>query len=128
MVQLAVYRPVIAAAAALVLASSLSAHGALTAHYTLDDLGSGIQNQGTDGATSDLTAANAAATPTVVAGLIGAGALSFDGGDLLRALTAGNAADDLTAYPFTMAFWVRSVSPPTGTGARSTIMTISQRS
>jgi hypothetical protein len=87
-----------------------SAEAALTAYYTLDDLSAGILNRGTNGANSDLSAPDAASTPTpVLDGIIG-GALSFDGGDILRSLTAGNAGDALQAYPFTLSIWLRSAT------------------
>ena len=111
-------------ASALLIASPASA--ALTAYYSLDDLGAGLTNLGTDGATSDLSAADAASTPAQVPGLIG-GALHFDGNDVLRALTAGNAGDDIASYPFSMSMWVSNVIAPSGASARSTMITISQR-
>lgn len=86
------------------------ASGALTAYYTLDNLSSGVANQGTTGSASDLSPADAAATPTPVSGGIRGGALSFDGGDLLRNIDAGNAGDLLTGYPFTMSVWMRNVT------------------
>ena len=94
---------------ALVLAASPLIHAELTAYYTLDDTGAGIQNMGSDGATSDLSAANVAATPTVALGGIVGNALSFDGNDLLRNLGQGNAGDDLLSYPFTLSIWMRNV-------------------
>jgi hypothetical protein len=96
--------------AALGLLTGAESRGALTAYYTLDDLAGGIQNLGTDGASSDLSAPTAAATPTpVLDGIIG-GALSFDGNDVIRALAAGNAGDDVLGYPFTLSIWLRSVT------------------
>jgi hypothetical protein len=97
------------AATTLLACAAPSASAALAAYYTLDDLGLGIQNQGTDGSTSDLSAPSATATPTVVTGGIRGDALSFDGNDLLSSLTPGNAGDDLLAYPFTMSVWTRGV-------------------
>jgi hypothetical protein len=114
------------ATAAVLFASPVASQAALTAHYSLDDLSGGLLNLGTDGATSDLSAPSAAATPTIVAGIIGSGALHFDGADILRALAAGNAADDLASYPFSMSLWVSNVIG--AAGARSTMFTISQRS
>ena len=100
-------------AASLVLSSVGSSQAALTAYYSLDDLSTGIQNRGTDGATSDLSASDANATPTPISdGIIG-GALSFDGNDLLRNLDTGNAGDDLLSYPFTLSIWIRSVAVDT---------------
>jgi hypothetical protein len=109
---------------AFAFAFATSAQAALTAYYTLDNLGAGIQNLGSDGFTSDLSAPNAGATPVVVAGLLGSGALRFDGNDLLRNLGPGNAADDLAGYPFTMSLWVNSVVVDT---TRDTVFTISNR-
>ena len=103
--------------AALGLFAMSESRGALTAYYTLDDLAGGIQNLGTDGATSDLSAPTAAATPTpVLDGIIG-GALSFDGNDVIRALAAGNAGDDLLSYPFTLSIWIRNVATDTARDA-----------
>lgn len=100
----------LALGATYALCSAIPSHAALTAYYTLDDLTTGIQNRGTDGATSDLSAFDANGTPTVITeGFIG-GALSFDGNDILRNLDAGNAGDDLLAYPFTLSIWMRNVS------------------
>jgi hypothetical protein len=115
-----------AVAAALLIAINQT-NAALSAHWTLDDLGNGLVNLGTDGATSDLSAPDAASTPVVVPGLIGGGALHFDGTDVLRALTAGNAGDDITSYPFSMSMWVSNVIAPSAANARSTMITISQR-
>ncbi len=96
--------------AGVALSASLPSEAALTAYYTLDDLSAGILNLGTDGATSDLSALDANATPTpILDGIIG-GALSFDGNDLLRSLEAGNAGDDLLDYPFTLSIWMRNVT------------------
>ena len=105
---------------------TVSSHAALTAYYSLDDLSSGLVNLGTDGATSDLSAGDAASTPTIVTGLFG-GALHFDGNDLLRALTSGNAGDDIASYPFAMSLWVSNVIAPATAGTRSTMFTISNR-
>ena len=90
-----------AAVFASVILLAAPTRAALTAYYSLDNLTDGLLNLGTDGATSDLSAADAASTPTAVPGLIG-GALHFDGNDVLRALTAGNAGDDIASYPFSM--------------------------
>ena len=94
--------------AAFAFAASPDARASLNAYYTLDDLTEGTRNRGTDGGTSDLSALDAGATPTVVSGGIVGNALSFDGNDLLRNLTAGNVADDLTAYPLTLSVWMRN--------------------
>lgn len=101
-----------------------SAQAALTAYYTLDNLTSGIQNLGTDGATSNLSAANGGATPTPVATGIVGGALGFDGNDLLSSITAGNAGDDLTGYPFSMSLWMRNV---TVDATRDAVFSVSDR-
>lgn len=101
---------VLAVAAGIALSGTVPSQAALTAYYTLDDLTSGIQNRGSDGATSDLSAVDANTTPTPVSdGIIG-GALKFDGNDLLRNISAGNAGDDLLSYPFTLSIWIRSVT------------------
>ncbi|MHA3774744.1 LamG-like jellyroll fold domain-containing protein [Verrucomicrobiota bacterium sgz303538] len=100
-------------AATIALCGTVPSQAALTAYYTLDDLTAGIQNRGTDGATSDLSAVDANTTPTpIVDGIIG-GALGFDGNDLLRNIDAGNAGDDLLSYPFTLSIWIRSVAVDT---------------
>lgn len=67
-----------------------------------------------DGSTSDLSVYSN--SPIVVAGQIGGGALSFNGanGNLLYAATAGNAADDLSAYPVTFSFWTKTASTANG--------------
>jgi hypothetical protein len=106
------------------LLSDTATHASLTAYYTLDDLASGIQNRGTNGSASDLSSLNAGATPTVVAGGIVGSAMSFDGNDLLRSLTAGNEGDNITAYPFTLSIWVRNTLLDT---ARDAVFSISDR-
>jgi hypothetical protein len=115
-------RSAIAAAVALSLVTS--AHASLSAYYTLDDLNAGLQNRGSNGSASDLTALNASTTPTLVAGGIVGSALSFDGNDLLRSLTAGNAGDNLAAYPFTMSIWLRNPQLDT---ARDAVFSVSDR-
>ena len=108
----------------VILAAAPLSRGALTAYYTLDNLAAGIQNRGTDGATSDLTSVDAAATPTPVAGGINGGALSFDGGDLLRVIGGGNAGDDIQSYPLTLSLWLWLRNVPVA-GARKAAFTIS---
>ncbi|MGC4005833.1 MAG: PEP-CTERM sorting domain-containing protein [Pirellulales bacterium] len=95
---------------------------ALTAYYTLDNTTTGIANQGTTGAVSNLVAANGGASGTTT-GIIGGGALTFAGG-FLTATTAGNAGDLLSAYPFTMSIWVNTPDIP-GTTASAAAMSVS---
>lgn len=118
----------IATTSLLVFAATLlgnsAARGSLSAYYTLDDLSAGTQNRGTNGNASDLSALNPASTPTIVAGGIVGAALSFDGNDLLRSLTAGNAGDNLSTYPFTLSIWVRNALLDT---ARDAVFSISDR-
>jgi hypothetical protein len=114
----------LALASALLVPFTATSFGSLVAYYTLDDLGAGVSNLGTDGATSDLSPPSAAATPTVIPGLIGDGALGFDGNDILRTIITGNAGDDIIAYGFTMSIWISSVTLDT---SRDTVMTISDR-
>lgn len=102
----------------------------LAAYYTLNNLTTGIQNLGADGATSNLSPASSTATPTGVTGMIGGG-LSFDGNDVLGAFTAsppvflsGNVGTDLGTgrgnyagkYPYSIAFWY-NVASTTASGA-----------
>ena len=90
----------------------------LIAYWTLDNNTTGLQNLGSDGATSDLTIPAASATigggPTFTAsgGPMG-GYATFDGNQALVASAAGNAADDLTDYPFTLAAWYRPATHTT---------------
>lgn len=105
---------IFAMAVAIGAAASAASGVELRGYWTLDDLTTGIENQGTDGATSDMTAQGPL---TVTSGIIGS-ALVFNGTTtLLRAQTAGNAADDLTAYPFSLSVWVRKApGDPDGDG------------
>ena len=92
-----------------------TAQAAAVAHWTLDNDTSGLQNLGTDGATSNLIAAAAEASigggPTfTAAGGAAGGFATFNGNQALIATMAGNVADDLSGYPFTISAWIR----PTG--------------
>jgi hypothetical protein len=94
-----------------------TANAVMVARWTLDDDTAGLVNQGTDGATSDLVAATPSASigggPTFTAtGGILNGYATFDGNQALIAAGAGNAGDDLTAYPFTLSAWVRPAAHP----------------
>lgn len=103
---------------AVVLATALNSSAALIANWTLDNDTTGLQNLGTDGATSDLTIPAAGSTisggPTFTAsgGPMG-GYATFDGNQALVANAAGNAADDLVGYPFTLAAWYRPATHTT---------------
>jgi hypothetical protein len=106
----------------MVLGLILAAAGAradLVGHWTLNDGTSGILNVGTNGALSDLDARstadglNIATLPTFHAtgGFDGNGYASFDGiNQGLTTYQTGNAAQNLSNYPFTLAAWIR----PTG--------------
>ena len=120
------FRPAAARLAAALVGLLVAPHAgaALVAYYTLDDLATGIQNRGSDGGTSDLSALDVNATPTPISGGIVGGAMSFDGNDLLRNITAGNAGDDLQAYPLTLSVWMRSALLDT---ARDSVFGISDR-
>jgi hypothetical protein len=98
---------------------AVRASGDLVGHWTLDNGSTGVQNQGTNGALSDLNAVstsddlNIMTLPTFHAtgGFDGGGYASFDGvSQGLTTFQAGNAAQALSNYPFTMAAWIR----PTG--------------
>jgi hypothetical protein len=91
----------------------------MVARWTLDDGTAGLQNLGTDGSGSDLipapVEASIAGGPTFTAsgGILG-GYATFSGNQALVNTIAGNAADDLTGYPFTLSAWIR----PTANTAR----------
>src|SRR4051794_16104783 len=91
----------------------------LVGRWTLDDATSGILNQGTNGALSDLDARsttdglNVMTLPTFHAagGFDGGGYASFDGvSQALTTYQSNNAAQALSNYPFTMSAWIK----PTG--------------
>lgn len=97
------------------LAMPLLARADMVARWTLDNDTSGLQNLGTDGATSDLIAAPPEASTaggpafTSTGGILG-GYATFSGDQALVANAAGNAADDLGGYPFTLSAWIRPAS------------------
>lgn len=105
-------RLLIAAVVTVTFMPASQSQAVMVGRWTLDDGAAGLQNLGTDGATSDLTAPAASASisggPTYTAsgGTLG-GYATFDGNQALIANAAGNAADDLTGYPFTMSAWIR---------------------
>jgi hypothetical protein len=112
-------------AALVVTGISELARGAAVAHWTLDNNASGLQNLGTDGATSNLVAATAEASigggPTFSpAGGAAGGYATFDGNQALVATMAGNVADDLSGYPFTISAWIRPVGI-VGTGRAAAV-------
>lgn len=97
-------------------AVAVNARADRVVRWTLDDSGAGIQNLGTDGATSNLVAATPSASigggPTYTAsgGKLD-GYASFDGNQALITTTSGNAGDDLVTYPFTFSAWIRPLFP-----------------
>jgi hypothetical protein len=110
------------------LAIAESAGAALIGHWTLDDGVTGIQNLGTNGAPSNLSANGALPTFNATGGYDGGGYATFTGTQGLTSSTAGNAAAALTSgggYPFSYAAWIRFPTPVPTTGARGTIMAIS---
>ncbi|WP_442485212.1 LamG-like jellyroll fold domain-containing protein [Aeoliella sp. SH292] len=100
---------------AFVLLTALSTdrlHAAMLTHWSLDNGTSGLVNNGTAGAASDL--ANAPALGAIVGGptfvetggILG-GYASFNGTQALIGNVTGNAAELLTQYPLTLSAWVR---------------------
>lgn len=98
----------------------------LIGHWTLDNDTTGIQNQGTNGAPSNMAALGTMPVFNATGGYDGGGYANFSGTQSLVATTAGNAATVLGAagYPFTFAAWIRLPAPVTTTG-RGTIMSLS---
>jgi hypothetical protein len=83
-------------------------------HWTLDSEVAGLVNLGSDGATSNLGVFGLLPLFSASGGYDGGGYATFDGATQgLRATVAGNAADDLSDYPFSFSAWIR----PTGTVA-----------
>jgi hypothetical protein len=120
------------AAVLIAAASWLGAHdiagAALIGHWTLDDNTAGIQNQGTNGAPSNLSANGALPTFNATGGFDGGGYATFTGTQGLTSSTAGNAAAALVSaggYPFSYAAWIRFPTPVPTTGARGTVMALS---
>lgn len=105
------------------------AGAALIGYWTLDDSGAGIQNQGTNGAASNLTANGTLPTFNATGGFDGGGYATFTGTQGLLSTTAGNAAAALAGaggYPFSYAAWIRFPNPvPAIGGARGTVMAVS---
>jgi len=92
-----------------------AAQAVMLARYTLDDDVNGVLNLGTDTESNLIPApaeASTAGGPTYSAtdGKLDGYAI-FSGNQALVANTAGNAADDLAGYPFTLSAWIRI---PTG--------------
>lgn len=116
--------------AATVLAAANQSQAGLVGHWTLDNDTTGLQNLGSDGATSDFAALNTMPTFTASGGFDGGGFATFNGTSQgLWANAAGNAAADIAAtggYPFTFAAWVRASGsiPPTASG-RGSVVSIS---
>jgi hypothetical protein len=87
-------------------------HAAMLTHWSLDNGTTGLVNNGTAGAASDL--ANAPALGAIVGGptfvetggIVG-GYASFNGTQALIGNLAGNAAELFTQYPLTLSAWVR---------------------
>jgi hypothetical protein len=104
------------------------AGAALIGYWTLDDGVTGIQNQGTNGAPSNLAANGTLPTFNATGGFDGGGYATFTGTQGLTSSTAGNAAAALAGaggYPFSYAAWIRFPTPVPTTGARGTIMALS---
>lgn len=117
---------VVVCSLASLLAGGKAADAALVAHYTLDNAdaatvtGSGLQNLGTDGTTSNLTRTpTGASDASSVSGLIG-NALRFNGTQAYIASAAGNAGTDLSDYPFTFSIWMANIAAA-DTGSRAAI-------
>lgn len=113
---------VVIATITIVFFSASSARAGLIAYWTLDDNTAGLQNLGSNGSASNLATASGAGitgTPTFTStgGAMG-GYATFNGNAALVANAAGNAADSLPGYPFTMAAWVRPALHPSALADR----------
>jgi hypothetical protein len=120
---------VAALSALALLENACQSQAALIGHWTLDNNTTGIQNQGTNGAPSNLVANGTMPTFTSTGGYDGGGYATFTGTQGLFSTTAGNAAAALASaggYPFSYAAWVRVPNPVPALGSgRATIMAIS---
>jgi hypothetical protein len=80
----------------------------MVGYWTLDNLTTGIQNAGTDGNTSNLTATGSPTTSS--SGIVGS-AIVFSGSSQYLATSAsGNAAADLSAAPYSLSIWVKTTA------------------
>jgi hypothetical protein len=123
-------------AAVLIAAGSLAiaetAGAALIGHWTLDNNGAGIQNQGTNGAPSNMVALGSLPTFSAAGGYDGGGYASFNGTNQSLVSTAagniGSALSGVGGTPYTFAAWIRATgnaSPTTPIAGRGAILGIS---
>jgi hypothetical protein len=105
---------------------------ALIGHWTLDDSTTGIQNQGANGAASNMVALGSLPTFSATGGYDGGGYASFNGTSQgLVSTAAGNIGSALSGVggtPYTFAAWIRATgnaAPTTPTAGRGAILGIS---